>query len=77
MKAIKPTIAALGALLIAVPAAAQPAVSVVALPPMTSPDTGTKGNQSLGVAWQATQLIETDLRQTAELMPLQPNRKDY
>ena len=77
MKAIKPTIAALGALSIAVPAAAQPAVSVVALPPMTSPDTGTKGNQSLGVAWQATQLIETDLRQTAELMPLQPNRKDY
>ena len=29
------------------------------------------------IAWQATQLIETDLRQTAELMPLSPNRKDY
>ena len=44
---------------------------------MTSPDTGTKGDESLGVAWQATQLIEGDLRQTAELMPLKPNRKDY
>ena len=37
---------------------------------MTSPDTGTKGNEMLGDAWQATQLIDTDLRQTAELMPL-------
>lgn len=44
---------------------------------MTSPDSGTKGNESLAYAWQATQLIETDLRQTAELMPLSPDRKDY
>ena len=36
-----------------------------------------EGNQSLAIAWQATQLIEADLRQTAELMPLTPNRKDY
>jgi TolB protein len=70
-------IGALGLLLVAAPAVAQPTVAVVALPPMTSPDTGTKGNESLGYAWQATQLIETDLRQTAELMPLSPNRKDY
>ena len=54
-----------------------PAVTVVALPPMTTPDTGTKGNEMLAVAWQATQLIETDLRQTSELMPLSPERKDY
>ena len=33
--------------------------------------------RSLALAWQATQLIEADLRQTAELMPLAPNRKDY
>ena len=54
-----------------------PAATVIALPPMTSPDAGTKGNQSLAYAWQATQFIETDLRQTAELMPLSPNQKDY
>jgi len=54
-----------------------PSAAVVAIPPMTTPDTGSKGNESLAIAWQATQLIETDLRQTAELMPLQPNRKDY
>jgi TolB protein len=81
MRAIRPTIFALGAaLLLGAPATAQPsgpAVTVIALPPMTTPDSGTKGNESLGIAWQATQLIETDLRQTAELMPLSPDRKDY
>jgi TolB protein len=55
----------------------QPAATVIALPPMTSPDSGERGNQSLAYAWQATQLIEADLRQTAELMPLSPDRKDY
>ena len=57
--------------------AGTPAATVIALPPMTSPDSGAKGNQSLAYAWQATQLIEADLRQTAELMPLSPDRKDY
>jgi TolB protein len=55
----------------------QPAATVIAIPPLTSPDSGTKGNEMLAIAWQATQLIETDLRQTSELMPLSPNRKDY
>jgi TolB protein len=62
------------------PAGAQqpgPAATVVALPPLTTPDTGTKGNETLALAWQATQLIEADLRQTAELLPLEPDRKDY
>jgi len=54
-----------------------PAATVIALPPMTTPDTGAKGNEMLAFAWQATQLIDTDLRQTAELMPLSPDRKDY
>jgi TolB protein len=57
--------------------AGTPAATVIAIPPLTSPDTGTKGNESLAIAWQATQLIETDLRQTAELMPLSSDRKDY
>jgi TolB protein len=57
--------------------AQQPVVTVVAIPPMTSPDTGTRGNEMLGLGWQATQMIAADLRQTAELMPLPPNQKDY
>lgn len=62
----------------AVAASAQePAATVVAIPPMTTPDTGSKGSQSLGIAWQATQMIESDLRSTAELMPLPPNQKDF
>jgi TolB protein len=82
MKAIRfGTFALLTALASAATAAAlqpgQPAATVIALPPMTSPDSGEKGNQSLAYAWEATQLIEADLRQTAELMPLEPNRKDY
>jgi TolB protein len=54
-----------------------PVVTVIAIPPMTSPDTGTKGNEMLGLGWQATQMIAADLRQTAELMPLPPSQKDY
>ena len=56
---------------------ARPSVTVVAIPPITSPDSGAKGNEMLAVGWQATQMIATDLRQTAELMPLPPNQKDY
>jgi len=54
-----------------------PAATVIAVPPLTTPDAGLRGNQSLALAWQATQLIATDLRQTSELMPLPPNQKDY
>jgi TolB protein len=54
-----------------------PAATVIAIPPLTSPDSGTRGNQMLQIGWQATQQIEADLRQTAELMPLKPNRDDY
>lgn len=74
------SIAVLAAALAAAPAQAQaqqPTVSVVAIPPMTTPDTGGKGSQSLGIAWQATQMIATDLRSTSELMPLPPNQKDF
>jgi TolB protein len=57
--------------------AQQPAATVIAVPPLTSPDSGAKGNQMLAVGWDITQAIEADLRQTAEVMPLKPNRDDY
>ena len=57
--------------------AGAPAATVIAIPPLTSPDSGTKGNEMLALGWQATQLIETDLGQTAELMPLKSDRNDY
>ena len=67
--------------LVAAPAAAQQpaaaAATVIALPPLTTPDTGTKGNETLALAWQATQLISSDLQQTSELMPLPSSREDY
>ena len=70
-------------LLIGIAGAAQaqqqgmPAATVIAVPPLTSPDGGTRGNEMLAVGWDATQLIVSDLRQTAELMPLRPSREDY
>ena len=72
------SIAVLAAVAAAAPASAQqPAVTVVAVPPLTTPDSGSKGGQSLGIGWQATQMIATDLRSTSELMPLPPDRKDF
>jgi TolB protein len=57
--------------------AQQPEATVIAVPPLTSPDSGDKGNQMLAVGWNVTQAIESDLRQTTEVMPLKPNRDDY
>ena len=54
-----------------------PAATVIAVPPITSPDSGSRGNEMLALGWQATQMIAADLRQTAELMPLPPSQKDY
>ena len=54
-----------------------PAATVIAVPPMTSPTGGSRGNEMLAVGWQVTEQIETDLRQTSELMPLKPKRDDY
>ena len=65
-------------LLAAVPAAAQEPASVVAIPPLTTPDQSSRGADSpAAVAWQASQLIASDLRSTAELVPVGPNQKDY
>ncbi|MFL6758382.1 Tol-Pal system beta propeller repeat protein TolB [Sphingomonas sp.] len=57
--------------------AQQPAATIIAVPPLTSPDSGDKGNQMLAVGWNVTQLIAADLGQTNELTPLKPNRDDY
>lgn len=54
-----------------------PAATAIAVPPLTSPDGGTRGNEMLAVGWDATQLIASDLGQTAEVTPLTPNRDDY
>ena len=80
MKVVRIGLALLAACAGGAAAAQQPGAAtatVIAVPPMTSPDTGAKGNEMLAMAWQATQLIATDLRQTAEIMPLTPDRKDY
>ena len=73
------TLLALGAAGLAADAGAavQPensATTVIALPPMTSPD---NSSETLGLAWQATLLIDKDLRQTSELTPIKPDQKDY
>jgi TolB protein len=55
----------------------QPAATVIAVPPLTTPASGAKANEDLALGWQATQLIVTDLKGTSELMPLPPRQKDY
>ena len=57
--------------------AGTPSATVIAVPPLTTPDTGSKSNEGLAAAWQVTQLIEADLRQTSEVMPLPPDQNDY
>jgi TolB protein len=57
---------------------AQPAApTAIAIPPLTSPDSGARGNEMLAVGWEATQVIAADLGETAELAPLKPDRDDY
>jgi TolB protein len=64
--------------LLAAPAAAQEPASVIAVPPMTTPDGSDRGaGGPAAIAWQVTQLIASDLRSTAELVPVGPNQKDY
>jgi TolB protein len=49
----------------------------IAVPPLTTPDGGTRGNQMLQVGWEATQVIVSDLQQTQDLVPLKTSRDDY
>jgi TolB protein len=51
---------------------------VIAVPPLTTPDDRKVGNTTtLGIAWQASQLIAQDLRTTGETMAIAPEQKDY
>ncbi|MEO6433711.1 MAG: Tol-Pal system protein TolB [Sphingomicrobium sp.] len=72
-----------GAALLAAPASAQdpgqPAAAVIAIPPLSTPNDVklADGSSTLAIAWQATQLIATDLRATSELYPVGPDQKDF
>ena len=58
------------------PPAQQPAAgdASIAVPPLTTPDDKpTSAGSTLGIAWQATQLIASDLRTTAEMMAIPPD----
>ncbi len=71
-------IATLAAALLAVPAAAQQAVPVIAVPPLATPeDKETSAGSTLSLAWQATQLIASDLQSVTDVMALSPDQKDF
>lgn len=59
--------------------AGQPTATVIAIPPLSTPNDVklADGSSTLAIAWQATQLIATDLRATSELYPLGPDQKDF
>ena len=75
---LRPLLLIAGAML-ASPAAAQAPMPVIAVPPLSTPaDKPVGGGQTtLGVAWQASQLIAADLRTTAETLAIPPEQKDY
>jgi TolB protein len=60
------------------PTFAQEKVTVVGVPPLSTPDDRkTSAGSTAAIAWQATQLIAADLGSTAELMPTKPDQKDF
>lgn len=59
-------------------AEAQAPMPVIAVPPLTTPsDKKVDNTTTLGIAWQASQLIAQDLRTTGEMMAIAPEQKDY
>jgi TolB protein len=64
---------------LAAPARAQEPAPVIAVPPLTTPDDQPAGNgtTTLAIAWEASKLIASDLRSTAEVLALPPVQKDY
>jgi len=74
----RPASLLLGLAFLSAPVAAQDQAAVIAIPPLTTPDEKDTGARSPGaIAWQASQLIASDLRTTAELVPVGPDQKDY
>lgn len=54
------------------------AATVVAVPPLSTPDDKpTSAGGTLSIAWDASKLIAQDLRTTSEVMPLPPVQKDF
>jgi TolB protein len=68
----------IAAALLAAPASAQQPMPVVAVPPLTTPDDQrTSAGTTLNIAWQASELIASDLRSTGEMLAVPPAQKDY
>jgi TolB protein len=75
---VRPASLFLAIAIMSAPLSAQEQAAVIAIPPLTTPDEKATGAGSPGaVAWQASQLIASDLRTTAELVPVGPDQKDY
>ena len=69
---------ALSLAFLAAPVLGQESVTVIAVPPLTTPDRNTTGAGSpAAVAFQASELIASDLRSTAVLVAIPPDQKDY
>ena len=60
---------------LAAPATAQSGTPVVAIPPLATPD-GTPDDVR-SIAWQATQLIASDLQTVSDVMALPPDQNDF
>lgn len=75
---VRPASLFLGLALLSAAASAEESAVVIAIPPLTTPDEKAAGAGSpAAVAWQASQLIASDLRTTADLVPVGPDQKDY
>ena len=71
------TVAVSVALLTSAPALAQQA-TVVAVPPLSTPsDQQTSAGSTAAIAWQASQMIASDLQSASELIPIAPDQKDF
>ena len=71
------TFAALAALLTGTSSLAQQA-TVVAVPPLSTPsDQPTSAGSTAAIAWQASQMIASDLQSASELIPIAPDQKDF
>lgn len=79
MKRFLASVLACAALAPAIAQTTPPPATTIAIPPLSTPnDVKLEGGSStLAVAWQATELIATDLRATTELYPLGPDQKDF